>query len=133
MEAVRLHYMAGGRLNQLRRNSIKWKEKLRKDLTGWIISGIIFLVLCKSRSANMESWLSGRRRSTGNRVGVMSVSRVQIPASPPDYRTLSKDKVRFLLFYEKYGTLGDRIHLKCRKRQIRRADCDEPEMSAQTV
>lgn len=58
---------------------------------------------------------------------------LQIPDSPPDYRTLSKDKVRFLLFYEKYGTLGDRIHLKCRKRQIRRADCDEPEMSAQTV
>ena len=58
---------------------------------------------------------------------------IRIPDSPPDYRTLSKDKVRFLLFYEKYGTLGDRIHLKCRKRQIRRADCDEPEMSAQTV
>ena len=99
MEAVRLHYMAGGRLNQLRRNSIKWKEKLRKDLTGWIISGIIFFVLCESRSANMESWLSGRRRTIGNRVGVMSVSRVQIPDSPPDYRTLSKDKVRILLFF----------------------------------
>ena len=48
----------------------------------------------------------------GNRVGVMSVSRVQIPDSPPDYRTLLKDKVRFLLFCEeiwyifarKYGT-----------------------------
>lgn len=58
---------------------------------------------------------------------------LQIPDSPPDYRTLSNDKVRLLLFYEKYGTLGERIHLKCRKRQIRRADCDEPEMSAQTV
>ena len=46
----------------------------------------------------MESWLSGRRRTIGNRVGVMSVSRVQIPDSPPDYRTLSNDKVRFLLF-----------------------------------
>lgn len=31
----------------------------------------------------MESWLSGRRRTIGNRVGVMSVSRVQIPDSPP--------------------------------------------------
>ena len=31
----------------------------------------------------MESWLSGRRRTIGNRVGVMSVSRVQIPNSPP--------------------------------------------------
>ena len=49
----------------------------------------------------MESWLSGRRRTIGNRVGVMSVSRVQIPDSPPDYRTLSKDKVRFLLFSTK--------------------------------
>ena len=32
----------------------------------------------------MESWLSGRRRTIGNRVGVMSVSRVQIPNSPPE-------------------------------------------------
>lgn len=35
----------------------------------------------------MESWLSGRRRTIGNRVGVMSVSRVQIPDSPPDKST----------------------------------------------
>ena len=49
----------------------------------------------------MESWLSGRRRTIGNRVGVMSVSRVQIPDSPPDYRTLSKDKVRFLLLSQR--------------------------------
>ena len=33
----------------------------------------------------MESWLSGRRRTTGNRVYVMSVPRVQIPDSPPCY------------------------------------------------
>ena len=31
----------------------------------------------------MESWLSGLRRTTGNRVYVDSVSRVQIPNSPP--------------------------------------------------
>ena len=31
----------------------------------------------------MESWLSGRRRTTGNRVSVNSASRVQIPNSPP--------------------------------------------------
>ena len=31
----------------------------------------------------MESWLSGRRRTTGNRVYVNSVTRVQIPNSPP--------------------------------------------------
>ena len=37
----------------------------------------------------------------GNRVGVMSVSRVQIPDSPPDCCTLSKDKVQFLLFLAK--------------------------------
>ena len=70
-------------------------------MTGCHLSGIIFFVLCESRSANMESWLSGRRRTIGNRVGVMSVSRVQIPDSPPDYRTLSKDKVRFLLLSQR--------------------------------
>ncbi len=42
----------------------------------------------------MESWLSGRRRTIGNRVGVMSVSRVQIPDSPPKIRTFSNEKVR---------------------------------------
>ena len=31
----------------------------------------------------MESWLSGLRRTTGNRVYVDSVPRVQIPNSPP--------------------------------------------------
>ena len=34
-------------------------------------------------NSKMESWLSGRRRTTGNRVTVMSGSRVQIPDSPP--------------------------------------------------
>lgn len=58
----------------------------------------------------MESWLSGRRRTIGNRVGVMSVSRVQIPDSPPDYRTLSNDKVRFLLFCEKIWCISARVH-----------------------
>ena len=111
MEAVRLHYMAGGRLNQLRRNSIKWKEKLRKDLTGWIISGIIFFVLCESRSANMESWLSGRRRTTGNRVGVMSVSRVQIPDSPPEIRTFSNEKVRIFSILEEIQNFFDEIKI----------------------
>ena len=42
----------------------------------------------------MESWLSGRRRTIGNRVGVMSVSRVQIPNSPPQRAEI----VRFQLF-----------------------------------
>ena len=46
----------------------------------------------------------------GNRVGVMSVSRVQIPDSPPDYRTLSKDKVRFLLFCEKIWCISARVY-----------------------
>ncbi len=31
----------------------------------------------------MEKWLSGLRRTTGNRVNVSSVSRVQIPPFPP--------------------------------------------------
>ena len=31
----------------------------------------------------MQKWLSGRRRTIGNRVGVDSVSRVQIPPSAP--------------------------------------------------
>ena len=31
----------------------------------------------------MQKWLSGRRRTIGNRVGVDSVSRVQIPSSAP--------------------------------------------------
>ena len=75
------------------------KLKKRLDVTG-IFGYNIFRPL-RERIANMESWLSGRRRTIGNRVGVMSVSRVQIPDSPPDYRTLSKDKVRFLLFCEK--------------------------------
>ena len=58
----------------------------------------------------MESWLSGRRRTIGNRVGVMSVSRVQIPDSPPDYRTLSNDKVRFFLFCEKIWCISARVY-----------------------
>ncbi len=32
---------------------------------------------------HMESWLSGRRRTTGNRVYLIRVTRVQIPNSPP--------------------------------------------------
>ena len=76
------------------------KEKLKKYLTDRGLSGIIFLVLVRTNKY-LESWLSGRRRTIGNRVGVMSVSRVRIPDSPPDYRTLSKDKVRFLLLSQR--------------------------------
>ncbi len=36
----------------------------------------------------MEKWLSGLRRTTGNRVNVDSVSRVQIPSFPPCYIAL---------------------------------------------
>ena len=68
----------------------------------------------------MESWLSGRRRTIGNRVGVMSVSRVQIPDSPPDYRTLSKDKVRLLLFFNgKHEYFSRNENFECNPKCIR--------------
>lgn len=35
---------------------------------------------------------------------------LQIPDSPPDYRTLSKDKVRFLLFCEKIWYIFTQVH-----------------------
>ena len=35
---------------------------------------------------------------------------IQIPDSPPDYRTLSKDKVRFLLFCEKIWYIFARVN-----------------------
>ena len=50
-------------------------------------SAIIFPV--ERDSLLVESWLSGLRRTTGNRVYVNSVPRVQIPNSPPDIRQIS--------------------------------------------
>lgn len=44
----------------------------------------------------MESWLSGRRHTIGNRVGVMSVSRVQIPDSPPESTGIDLVSVLFI-------------------------------------
>ena len=53
-------------------------------LTNASSCGIITTVAERSaQKLQMESWLSGRRRTTGNRVTVMSGSRVQIPNSPP--------------------------------------------------
>ena len=46
----------------------------------------------------MESWLSGRRRTTGNRVTVMSGSRVQIPDSPP-YCHRSSDRITVVFLF----------------------------------
>jgi hypothetical protein len=47
-------------------------------LTG---KGFYGILLCNAEV--MESWLSGLRRTTGNRVRVNSPPRVQIPDSPP--------------------------------------------------
>ena len=47
---------------------------------------IIFNVADVCNAWTMESWLSGLRRTTGNRVYVNSVPRVQIPNSPPQRR-----------------------------------------------
>ena len=44
------------------------------------------------RAANMESWLSGLRRTTGNRVWAYTPPRVQIPNSPPEQKPLQSDE-----------------------------------------
>ena len=51
----------------------------------WLCGRIVVYYISKlpGTGNHMESWLSGRRRTTGNRVCVMSVPRVQIPDSPP--------------------------------------------------
>ena len=77
--------------------SYVWKEKLKKYLTDRGLSGIIFLVLVRTNKY-LESWLSGRRRTIGNRVGVMSVSRVQIPDSPPKSTGIDLVSVLFIFF-----------------------------------
>ena len=66
----------------------KKKRILKKGLTKrkfcYILNKSSAMSHQKRQQLNkMESWLSGRRRTIGNRVGVMSVSRVQIPNSPP--------------------------------------------------
>ena len=45
-----------------------------------------------------EKWLSGRRRTIGNRVYVISVPWVQIPFSPPK-NTAEKDTFSAVFFY----------------------------------
>ena len=65
-----------------------FKKILKKGLTKrefcYILNKSSAMSHQKRQQLNkMESWLSGRRRTIGNRVGVMSVSRVQIPNSPP--------------------------------------------------
>ena len=58
----------------------KKSEKMgKRGLTSGADCSTISLV----DDTGMESWLSGLRRTTGNRVYVDSVSRVQIPNSPP--------------------------------------------------
>ena len=65
-----------------------FQKNLKKGLTKrgfcYILNKSSAMSQQKRQQLNkMESWLSGRRRTIGNRVGVMSVSRVQIPNSPP--------------------------------------------------
>ena len=64
-----------------------YEKNRKKCLTKHEKSDIINLVAERysENKIQMESWLSGRRRTTGNRVTVMSGSRVQIPDSPPVY------------------------------------------------
>ena len=48
----------------------------------------------------MESWLSGRRRTIGNRVCVNSAPRVQIPNSPPNIdRYFDTMRIAVTVFY----------------------------------
>ena len=53
-------------------------------------------------SIRLEEWLSGRRRTIGNRVYVISVSGVQIPIPPPrkGIRTLVFVSLSFLFVNE---------------------------------
>ena len=46
----------------------------------------------------MESWLSGLKRTIGNRVSVMSASGVQIPNSPPPPAAEQNVSVAFLFY-----------------------------------
>ena len=66
------------------RSFLKFEFFSNLGLTNASSCGIITTVAERSaQKLQMESWLSGRRRTTGNRVTVMSGSRVQIPNSPP--------------------------------------------------
>ena len=58
-------------------------KKIRKNGKKVLTSGTTCSTISLVDGTGMESWLSGLRRTTGNRVYVDSVSRVQIPNSPP--------------------------------------------------
>ena len=63
----------------------------------------------------MESWLSGLRRTTGNRVYVNSVPRVQIPNSPPEKKRILKQfKMRFFFYFSHPLRSGDQSVMKSR-------------------
>lgn len=49
----------------------------------------------------MESWLSGLKRTIGNRVSVMSASGVQIPNSPPSTKAcrMADEAVLWAFYY----------------------------------
>ena len=58
-------------------------KKIRKNGKKVLTRGATCSTIPLVDDTGMESWLSGLRRTTGNRVYVDSVSRVQIPNSPP--------------------------------------------------
>ena len=59
----------------------------------------------------MEKWLSGRRRTIGNRVYVDSVSRVRIPSSPPietaEFAMNSAVSSAFMLLFASKCLMGE--------------------------
>ena len=70
----------------------------------WVDAFQLLAISCLEHCHGMEKWLSGRRRTIGNRVYVDSVSRVRIPSSPPietaEFITSSAVSSLFFLLFE---------------------------------
>ena len=83
------------------------------------ISAIISFV--ERDSLLVESWLSGLRRTTGNRVYVNSVPRVQIPNSPPRHpaglETIQPDVFLSLRYTSSFGSDGSLSNVEVRKKR----------------
>ena len=57
----------------------------------------ITIFICYTLRVRSERWLSGLKRTTGNRVSVDSASRVQIPISPPKKDRFLSRNLSFLV------------------------------------